>query len=569
MSNDNDQKQLEQCLNEIIEQIKICLNEINKRKDPKSATNPTDEIRTNSQMNNDIYTFPIERTDDDLLDHLTTAIQAILTEFISMLSEICSNYLLDFLQDYHYDRQTKQFTTSLTVGELPTFQYELEGLREASHGYYAAFNGDLLRVQNFLKNFPMYKDKPGMWRTTLLYSAARNNFFDVVKYLVEEVHCSINAQNQVDVDFALKSSGTGYDAQAVLGSTALHAACFNKHLDIVKYLVEHGANYFMRNQACETPIENGIHHPEIRQFFQQNLVLNYSIDLPSELPTCPIEDDPKRPMRDGMWEYKPFLDWQWYKFPKDEADSLHQALSTGKEVQSEVHLRVSQGIYRVSMIEFVRSARNNEDSQKHMAWVRCRGSSVLNFDCLTVWQIMFTRYGDLKVESDDIPSLKIDHTPSPLKTGFKVHLHNWYICDTKTSAYLDESMNYRKKIIPIHFPSIANGLQLNLQEFTFSNRDKTILGCVRWIPKLASIDPSDGKLAEIDNYRLPVSIKPVLLTLERIKASLAMKKDAALMRGETEEIDVDEEYSDDFPAEIDADDDAMTPSRDEVRDRSD
>ena len=65
-------------------------------------------------------------------------------------------------------------------------------------------------VKRFIKQYPTFKDKPGLWETTLLYSAARNNHLDIVKYLIEKAHCSVNAQNQREIDFALDTSGTNY-----------------------------------------------------------------------------------------------------------------------------------------------------------------------------------------------------------------------------------------------------------------------------------------------------------------------------------------------------------------------
>jgi ankyrin repeat protein len=41
------------------------------------------------------------------------------------------------------------------------------------------------------------------------------------------------------------------------GSTLLHAACYRGHLHIVTYLISHGGNYYILNNADETPVENG------------------------------------------------------------------------------------------------------------------------------------------------------------------------------------------------------------------------------------------------------------------------------------------------------------------------
>ena len=49
-----------------------------------------------------------------------------------------------------------------------------------------------------------------------------------------------------------------------------------KHEQIVKYLIEHGGNYFIVNHTNETPIENGTIRSGIRKFFKDFLIFGYS-----------------------------------------------------------------------------------------------------------------------------------------------------------------------------------------------------------------------------------------------------------------------------------------------------
>ncbi|CAF1547154.1 unnamed protein product, partial [Rotaria sordida] len=44
-------------------------------------------------------------------------------------------------------------------------------------------------------------------------------------------------------------------------------ACYNGHLVIVIYLIEQGDDYFIENQAKETPIMNAKLHQNIQEFF--------------------------------------------------------------------------------------------------------------------------------------------------------------------------------------------------------------------------------------------------------------------------------------------------------------
>ncbi|CAF5180313.1 unnamed protein product, partial [Rotaria magnacalcarata] len=112
--------------------------------------------------------------------------------------------------------------------------------------------GKLTPVKDFIKDYPTFKDKPGLHGTTLLYSAAKNNHLRIVKYLVENAQCSVNAQNLQDLAKALSgvtTAGAGghYEVNPSAASTALHGACFGGHLEIVEYLIEHDADYFILN----------------------------------------------------------------------------------------------------------------------------------------------------------------------------------------------------------------------------------------------------------------------------------------------------------------------------------
>jgi hypothetical protein len=529
MSTTNDENQLKICLTKIIELVKACLQKLQPTKEQSQsqpqADTEDDTLLKNSELNNNVYTFTLSNEENELLDTLTSDIQTTLNQHLAHLSQICLNYLLDFLHTYNYDREGREFTSPLTMGVLHSFNRELEGLLASAEAFQAAYNGDLKIVKMFLTQYPTYKDKPGLWETTLLYSAARNNHLAIVTYLIESAHCSVNAQNQRDVDFALNACSTDFIPKPSAASTALHAACYNNHLDIVKYLVEHGADYFIQNQANETPIMNGEAYVDIKDYFEDYLIISYSIEPPERLPDRPIMNDNQRPIRDCMWEYKPFQDPKWYKFTAGEATELHKALLPSEEFQQQIYLKVRQGLYSVSMIEFYRSGKHEQDPQKNMAWIRCRGSSVLNFDCYSIWQIMLIQHPKINQNVETTPSLKVQHFPTMTDSRFKLQLNSWYSCNAKVSSLLDDSMNYRRKVISIDIPFVGNGLKFNLQTFEFSNNEKTILGYVRWIPKLISnTDNNDKKIVYIDNYQPMINLEPIPLTTKRLKEVSHMKK---------------------------------------------
>ncbi|CAM4813358.1 unnamed protein product [Rotaria magnacalcarata] len=524
----NDEKQLKACLTSIVKLVEECLakfNSLNQQRQPQSRTDTVyDSVAEDFQLNNNIYTFTFNNEENELLQALTTNIEVQLDEYFKQLSKLCLNYLLDFLYIYHYDRTQRKFLSPLSVGVLHSFSLELKGLFASCEAYPAAFNGQLDVVAKFIKDYPTFKDKPGLWETTLLYSAARNNHLDIVKYLIEEARCSVNAQNLRDVDFALDATATTYAPRPTAGSTALHGACFNNHLNVVKYLVEHGADYFIQNQAIETPIKNGEKHVDVKMFFQDYLVMGYSIANSEHLPYQSIMNDARRPIKDSMWEYKPFQDPQWYKFTLTEATLLHKTLLPSEEFQKQIYLKVAKGLYSVSITEFLRSGNYGQDPQKNMAWIRCRGSSVLNFDCYSIWQIMLIQHKQVDKHKDNTASLKIQQFPVVFNSAFKLQLNAWYNCDDKTSSLFDDAMDYRRKMISIDIPHVGNKLTVNLESFEFSDTDKKIVGCIRWIPKLVSkTEHSDQKLVYVDNYQPVASIEPVPLTTKRLKEALQMK----------------------------------------------
>ncbi|CAF0755943.1 unnamed protein product [Rotaria sordida] len=528
MHTENDEKQLKLCLTKIIQLVEECLQKFKSRDKQSHVRSQTDisddNLLQNSQLNNNIYTFTLSNEENEFLQTLTFNIETTLNEYFQHLSQICLNYLLDFLHTYHYDRERRQFLSPLTIGSLYSFALELKGLLASSEAYPAAYNGQLDLVKKFIKEYPTFKDKPGLWETTLLYSAARNNHLDIVKYLIEEARCSVNAQNQRDVSFALDVATTDYNPRPTAASTALHGACYNNHLNIVQYLVKHGADYFIRNQAYETPINNGERHADIKKFFQDYLIMGYFTTSSDRLPDRPIMDDDQRPIKDCMWEYKPFQDPKWYKFSASVAGCLHKPLLPSEEFQSQIYLKLNNGLYSVSMVEFLRSGKHELDPQKNMAWVRCRGSSILNFDCFSIWQMMLIQHPKVNDDEDKTPSLKVQHFPTMITSRFKLQLNSWYSCDDKTNSLLEKTMNYRRKIISINIPHICDNLIFNLQTFEFSNNEKTIVGYIRWIPKLiSSTENKDKKLVYVDNYQSMANIEPIPLTTKRLKEASKTK----------------------------------------------
>ena len=71
---------------------------------------------------------------------------------------------------------------------------------------------------------------------TALHLASANGFLDVVKYLINELHCDINAKNKSQ-------------------STPLSWAAFNGQKAVVEFLLEKGADFDIKNANGKKPSE--------------------------------------------------------------------------------------------------------------------------------------------------------------------------------------------------------------------------------------------------------------------------------------------------------------------------
>ncbi|CAF1549689.1 unnamed protein product, partial [Adineta ricciae] len=259
-----DATRLHQCLTSINQKIDEVLEELRQKRDLAAPADTVvqDPLLDNSIQNNNVNTFSIDNDEIELLNTLTNKIQNILRDSLSQLSELCLHHIQKHLHQYHFDPDKHVFTEGLSTNILYSFKQDLNGLLSAVEAYPAALKGDSKTVEVFLKKYPFYKDKPGFWGTTLLYSAAKSDTIRLVEYLIETFNCSVNAPNETEMDFTLMNEENSqthlsYNPDPKFGSTALHAACYNSNLDIVKYLISKGANYFARNQFGETHIQSG------------------------------------------------------------------------------------------------------------------------------------------------------------------------------------------------------------------------------------------------------------------------------------------------------------------------
>ncbi|CAM4823261.1 unnamed protein product [Rotaria magnacalcarata] len=552
---DQEEKKLCNCLNVIIKYVDDVLKQLNTKckidsnttTDTSSTSNATttcdDPLFDNSVQNNNVNSFTVDIEEDELLNKLTNDIQTTLKNCLPTLSTLCSDYIEQFLHGYHFNKDQRVFTEALTANILYSFRQNLKALLMAAKAYPAAYKNEKETVKKFLRLHPDYKDKSGFWGTTLLYSAARGGFIDLVTYLVETVGCSVNAQNQRELAFALITDNDtdrqdpailGYDPDPKLAATALHAACFGNHIQIVKYLIDKGANYFLRNQLGETPIDNGKDWEPIRKFFEDYLIPNYLNRLNPSIPRESILGCHDRQPNNCIWEYKLVKGFEWEEFTMTEHNTLSMSLMPNKGDQSfnsTIHLSSGQSTYTINLLTFYRGSKNQEPqpaAKDSAAWIRCRGSSIANFDIHCIWQLMFVKCETSNSSATTKtlpppPSLDAVTIPSVYDSKFQLKLNSWYTCDSELNALLDQSMNNRRRYVDINHIYIGQ-IRCNLFSFTFTDDAKTILGFVRWIPKfIVNTLHNQTFIKELDNFQAGNQSNPIPLTTKRLEQSIRSK----------------------------------------------
>lgn len=512
------ENQLKDCLGATLNIVQTTIGQIkSKQLVEDDATTDIPVSETPSDIN--IYSFTLDQWEENLMNNFKRDLEKILNEQLPHLESHCRKYFIDLLNHFNYNDEKREFTEQFNIGMLDAFTRELQSLLESIDAYRAALNGNTQAVEIFLRNYPAMKDKSGLWGTTLLYSAARNNHLELVKTLIEDFQCTVNAPNQQHILRALAGSGhtTDYfDNNTRAGSTPLHGACYHGHLNVVKYLIEHGADYYIKNQGGETPLMHTDLHPEIAKYFRELLIFGYSSKSDALLEE-PIHEDENSQIIDCIWEYKPDVDERWFPFSKPESSVLQKSLKLepNQEFQREIYLKVpSKGTYGISMLNFRRSGRNLDYANK-LAWIRCRGSSILNFHCYALWQIFLIKHPDALPDS----ILDMINLPTSYDSRFEIHLNTWYFCNAQTNQELDKSMKYRRKISNIKVPWITDkSLIFNLEDFTFINQEKTIVGFLRWVPKMISNNSRHkDKIIGMDEYATMTNINPIPLTTSRLK----------------------------------------------------
>jgi hypothetical protein len=158
-----------------------------------TSTESSSQVVTVDENDLTFFAFPTD-VDSSMTD-LTEKIQTIIVDLSPQVSELSYNYLLDTLYTFHFDGTL--FIQPLTLAILPRFKQSLGAFVASLKAYTAAEEGNVADVKEFLDSYASYKNKPLLNGFTLIYIATANNHLSVVKSLIEEMNCSVNAQNQV------------------------------------------------------------------------------------------------------------------------------------------------------------------------------------------------------------------------------------------------------------------------------------------------------------------------------------------------------------------------------------
>ena len=141
----------------------------------------------------------------------------------------------------------------------------------------AAMRNNLRRVKALIEaNKGENKDDwqhPGCWGAghTPLFEAAHAGSIEVVKYLVEIAQCTIDKVND--------------DSIGQPGCTALHGAAMNGHTEIVRYLLEQGADKDKRNGSGWPPLHIAV---QARNVDVVKVLMVHGADLDLQLTGVPL-----------------------------------------------------------------------------------------------------------------------------------------------------------------------------------------------------------------------------------------------------------------------------------------
>jgi len=148
---------------------------------------------------------------------------------------------------------------------------------------------NIIKDNNFSESELPYK-----W--SVLHEAVYSNHLHIVKFLHQygidinilngdgetplHIACNTDRNNSIEVVKFLLENNAGYSINQITlyGDTALHYACKNNQLEIVKLLIDYGAKLYVTNNFNEKPLDlmsNTIIKNDIKKYFSLKRTINY------------------------------------------------------------------------------------------------------------------------------------------------------------------------------------------------------------------------------------------------------------------------------------------------------
>ena len=101
MGDKNDERYLKRCFEEVIEVLRAAIDQLR----PKQAQSQSDVFHMNSILSTGVYTFTLNKFEEEQLETLRENIQHYIDQYRTRLSSICKRYLFEFLNQFHYNEE--------------------------------------------------------------------------------------------------------------------------------------------------------------------------------------------------------------------------------------------------------------------------------------------------------------------------------------------------------------------------------------------------------------------------------------------------------------------------------
>ena len=340
----------------------------------------------------------------------------------------------------------------------------------------------------------------------------------------------------------------------------MHSACVEGRADLVRYLLSKGADCYIENTKKENALMCVHKNPALLDIFFQHLLISYINPTAKNLPQMTISQEKLTmleadPIYNCIWESKPLHQATWSIFANKESDQLNLSLIHPSKLTSDLSfdLDINEQLYTISMMKFLQSG-NNTHINENQAWIRCRGSSYLNFNIVPIWQMMITKHPSITDEKHTMAELNILKIPGVFDLQhFRYQLNSWYYCDPTFTQAIDQAMDQRLRQKTIRMLFLQTDLIVNFETFSFVNQSSTIEGFIRWLPKFVTVDAQTKRITPVNHFQATILHKnPVVLTTILLKeaADAHQSRESTFAVDEEEQLESFDEHDQGIQAEI-------------------